>query len=420
MSDPREEAKKQAEAQARAKAKAEAAGKSPSSSSSDPKAAAAAQAAKEKAAKEQAAAKGGSSSSGSGSSSSRPSSSSSSSSSGGSSSSSSPSPKPSVATPQISANAWMSFFLFVCLCLIILQGPLGLTASAPAASLGGGWFGSSNSGGTGGWGGLPGCGMGVVMMPWCSNPVQPAIGGGGAGGGGGMGGQGGFALPGGGGGWSWYANPQQQGVQGFPGAQGMQGVPQIQNVQIQGGYDPYAGMICLYFPYLCPFVYLPMAQGQQIPNAYPYPPPPGDNSREYIRTSNGMIYEKPAKVVQVSQQLPRGRGGPYTYNQPQGPQIPYGYGIPQQNYGPPFPGGYNGIPRNQGLNMGIPPNYGTIPGQVGRIHSHPAPPPPLGAPPVSPATPINEQSPGLANLENAFYPLLVGAIALLVIFDYAT
>jgi hypothetical protein len=27
---------------------------------------------------------------------------------------------------------------------------------------------------------------------------------------------------------------------------------------------------------------------------------------------------------------------------------------------------------------------------------------------------------GLANLENAFYPLLVGAIALLVIFDYAS
>ena len=27
---------------------------------------------------------------------------------------------------------------------------------------------------------------------------------------------------------------------------------------------------------------------------------------------------------------------------------------------------------------------------------------------------------GLANLENAFYPLLVGAIALLVVFDYAS
>jgi hypothetical protein len=27
---------------------------------------------------------------------------------------------------------------------------------------------------------------------------------------------------------------------------------------------------------------------------------------------------------------------------------------------------------------------------------------------------------GLANLENAFYPLLIGAIALLVLFDYAS
>lgn len=43
---------------------------------------------------------------------------------------------------------------------------------------------------------------------------------------------------------------------------------------------------------------------------------------------------------------------------------------------------------------------------------------------VAPATPVPVLTPagaqGLASLENAFYPLLVGAIALLVIFDYAS
>ncbi|EAL22952.1 hypothetical protein CNBA7200 [Cryptococcus deneoformans B-3501A] len=178
-----------------------------------------------------------------------------------SSSSSSPTPKPSSPQPipTISANAWMSFFLFCCLILIILQGPLGLTGGGALPGVaqwaqwpnfggggggGGGWWGGWNGLSSGlGLGGAPGC-VGVMagVVPWCQPqvhqlPPQPhlvpplpqvqiqqivqnaplpphyppprqrivshqAAAGVGAQ----MGGQGGFATPEGGGGWSWYAN----------------------------------------------------------------------------------------------------------------------------------------------------------------------------------------------------------------------
>ncbi len=103
---------------------------------------------------------------------SKPSSSSSSSSSKpSSSSSSSSSSKPPTPTPYISPNAWMSFFLFCCLVLIILQGPLGLTGNGvPALPFGGG----AGFGGVGvgipnlAMGGLPGCvGFIANAVPWC-------------------------------------------------------------------------------------------------------------------------------------------------------------------------------------------------------------------------------------------------------------
>ena len=147
---------------------------------------------------------------------------SSSSSSGGSSSSSS-SANPPQATPYISPNAWMSFFLFVCLVLIILQGPLGLTGGTGVIP---------GMGDMGSWsGGLPGCnGFVAGAVPWCqpvalvapvapvmtpmmpmgqmqviqhqqppirAQPVHQ------------MGGQGLVVGPQGGGEYSWYANSQQ-------------------------------------------------------------------------------------------------------------------------------------------------------------------------------------------------------------------
>ncbi|KAE8541485.1 hypothetical protein D1P53_002846 [Cryptococcus gattii VGV] len=174
-----------------------------------------------------------------------------------SSSSSSSIPKPSSPqpVPTISANAWMSFFLFCCLVLIILQGPLGLTGGgalpgvaqwAQWPNFGGEWWTGWGGLGSGlGFGGPPGC-VGVVagMVPWCQPQVhqpppqlplnpplpqvqiqqiiqnppplppphyppprprivsyQPAAGAGSQ-----MGGQGGFSTPEGGGGWSWYVN----------------------------------------------------------------------------------------------------------------------------------------------------------------------------------------------------------------------
>lgn len=174
-----------------------------------------------------------------------------------SSSSSTSTPKPSspLPVPTISANAWMSFFLFCCLVLIILQGPLGLTGEgalpgvaqwAQWPNFGGEWWTGWGGLGSGlGLGGAPGC-VGVVagMVPWCQPQVQqsppqlpltpplpqvqiqqiiqnspplppphyppprqrivsyqPAARAGSQ-----MGGQGGFSTSEGGGGWSWYAN----------------------------------------------------------------------------------------------------------------------------------------------------------------------------------------------------------------------
>ncbi|ORY35838.1 hypothetical protein BCR39DRAFT_35741 [Naematelia encephala] len=207
------------------------------------------------------------------SSSSRPSGSSSSSG-GGSTSSSSSSPKvePPNPGPTISANAWMSFFLFCCLVLIILQGPLGLTGGTGVfPTLPG--FGMA--------GGLPGCGgLVATTVPWCAQvaPVQapapapapiiiqapqepcppaalPQ-----------MGGQGNIAGPYGGGGWSWYSNsPQPQPRyyyprerydyrQGYgyyaPPRQGYRAVQyQRPGLQVQVAGNP--GMLCWYYPYLC-------------------------------------------------------------------------------------------------------------------------------------------------------------------------
>lgn len=134
----------------------------------------------------------------------------------------------------------MSFFLFCCLVLIILQAPLGLNNFGGTSTVFGlpalPW-GSSPIGGFGGvnLGGMPGCtGMVAGYVPWCppsmpgpgmayahqmpmappqmlySNPAPQVVveasphryqrehq----------MGGQGQIATSGGGAGWSWYANP---------------------------------------------------------------------------------------------------------------------------------------------------------------------------------------------------------------------
>ena len=146
----------------------------------------------------------------------------SSSSSGGGSSSSSSAKPPPQPTPFISANAWMSFFLFCCLVLIILQGPLGLSGGTGVLPALPGFGGGANMGG------LPGCtGMVAGAVPWCQPvvpaapvfqpmnpmgpviveaasppPIQVAVPQ--------MGGQGMIAGPNGDGGYSWYANPQPQ------------------------------------------------------------------------------------------------------------------------------------------------------------------------------------------------------------------
>ena len=149
----------------------------------------------------------------------------SSSSSGGGSSSSSSAKPPPQPTPFISANAWMSFFLFCCLVLIILQGPLGLSGETGALPSLPGFRGGANMGG------LPGCtGMVAGVVPWCQAvvpaapvfqpmnpmgsviveaatppPIQVSVPQ--------MGGQGMIAGPNGAGGYSWYANPQPQAQQ---------------------------------------------------------------------------------------------------------------------------------------------------------------------------------------------------------------
>ncbi|WWC65356.1 uncharacterized protein I303_107974 [Kwoniella dejecticola CBS 10117] len=275
--------------------------------------------------------------SGSGSSS-RPSSSSSSGGSSGGSGSGSAPPQP---VPTISANAWMSFFLFCCLVLIILQGPLGLTG--PGNSLLPGFPGVPSIGGMGMGMNMPmpGC-AGVVSgyVPWCQPQPQVAQAAqpqpqfqvqqvvqnpptvyNGAGAGVNMGGQGGFASPNGGGGWSWYSNG------GGPVRQPVYHTPQQRSVQ----------------------------------------------------------YQRPGLQIQVNQA--RGGGGGGGFPQP-------GANVQSQYMGSPQTAPPQGIP------------------------IQPVPVPVTPPPPVMPASPSAIAS--INNLENAFYPLLVGAIALLVVFDYAS
>lgn len=97
-----------------------------------------------------------------------------------SSSSSSSAPAPSnpgmPQGPYISANAWMSFFLFCCLVLIILQGPLGLSSIGAGAGAGVSTFGGfGNLGWGGGLGGGVGCqGLAAGYVPWCAAPAAVA------------------------------------------------------------------------------------------------------------------------------------------------------------------------------------------------------------------------------------------------------
>ncbi|WVQ87796.1 hypothetical protein IAS59_001525 [Cryptococcus gattii] len=296
-----------------------------------------------------------------------------------SSSSSSPStPKPTSPqpVPTISANAWMSFFLFCCLVLIILQGPLGLTGggalsgvaqSAQRPNFGGEWWTGWGGLGSGlGLGGAPGC-VGVVagLVPWCQPQVhqsppqlartwplpqvqiqqivqnppplppphyppprqrivsyRPAAGAGSQ-----MGGQGGFPTPEGGGGWSWYVNGPSP---AFPGVVRQYTYP-------RGQYHP----------------------GQQ----------------------RSVQYQRPGLQLQVTT-------------------------------GPQQPGVGGNIQAQVQVQGGQP---------IRAVHPPPqqvVPCPPQAVPVHQPIGVTPDSLGGLANLENAFYPLLVGAIVLLVTFDY--
>lgn len=129
----------------------------------------------------------------------------------------------------------------------------------------------------------------------------------------------------------------------------------------------------------------------------------GGYYRQQPRQGVQVQYQRPGYQVQVN------NGGmlctyfPYTCQ----PLIPFAYALPQ-------PG--TSQPRVQVQHQGVsppptPPTIPVIPGEWilnALVDNTPGPA-------VSPQT-----TAGLANLESAFYPLLVGAIALLVIFDYAS
>ncbi|WWD08480.1 hypothetical protein V865_006592 [Kwoniella europaea PYCC6329] len=332
-------------------------------------------------------------SSSSSSSSSRPSSSSSGSGSSSlSSSSSKPSPAPQP-VPTISANAWMSFFLFCCLVLIILQGPLGLTGGNILPS-----FPTLPSFGYGyGYGGMPGCaGMVSTYVPWCQQQpvaqtvqqpsqiqvqqvVQNTPGGYGVGPGAmaapqyQMGGQGGFASPNGGGGWSWYSNAGSVGGQ---------------VVRQQSGYYPAQQRTVQY-----------QRPGLQI----------------QIDNARGGNAAVPQHVVP---QYYYNTCPTYQYQNPYQYRLPYGYTTTTTNRCTPWQ----------------PWNCNYLPNVFAYAHSLPAPPIPNViqprpvqaipavpvTPPPQPVFPPPSAIASISNLENAFYPLLVGAIALLVVFDYAS
>ncbi|WVW81011.1 hypothetical protein I302_103002 [Kwoniella bestiolae CBS 10118] len=346
-------------------------------------------------------------SSSSSSSSSRPSSSSSASGSGSSSSTSSAKPPSPQAVPNITANAWMSFFLFCCLVLIILQGPLGLTGGNILPSFG------TPSGGWGyGVGGMPGCAdMVSTYVPWCHSPppvvapqsqpqiqvqqvVQnPPAGSYGVPGVGAhqMGGQGGFASPNGGGGWSWYSNagdggvvrqqpayypPQQRTVQyQRPGLQIQvhnargNSIPQQVVPQYYDSYYPHN--TCPTSPYPYPYQYAP---GYTLPHGYGHGYASGKRCTpwqpwncNYLPNVFGYAHQIPSHSMDIG-----GNGG---------------VNIQSQHIGTSQPQAIPAIPVTP-------------------------PPQPIVPPPSAIAS--------ISNLENAFYPLLVGAIALLVVFDYAS
>ncbi|WWC92141.1 uncharacterized protein L201_007095 [Kwoniella dendrophila CBS 6074] len=342
------------------------------------------------------------------SSSSRPSSSSSGSGSSGSGGGTSP-PQP---IPVITANAWMSFFLFCCLVLIILQGPLGLTGPSnilPTFGLNG----YSNV-----VGGMPGC-IGVVSnyVPWCQQQqqqyVQPVIqpqepqaqiqvqqviqnsNGGNVIPGRAyinvppnnqMGGQGGFATPNGGGGWSWYSNSN--------------------NGQVLRPQQP------IYYQ-------------------------SGQSRRE--RT---VRYQRPGLQIQVNNARGSGGGGgvpvqqsviPYYNNRystcPNYHFHHYGHGrcTPWQPWNCQYLPNIFAYAQNtvgNGGDINIQSQHVGSSGQyqaqsLGQPQHIPVQPIPVTAPPQT-VIPPGATISSISNLENAFYPLLVGAIALLIVFDYAT
>ncbi|KAK8850411.1 hypothetical protein IAR55_004329 [Kwoniella newhampshirensis] len=375
-------------------------------------------------------------SSSSSSSSSKPSSSSSSSSSKPSSSSSSSAP-PTQPVPHISANAWMSYFLFCCLVLIILQGPLGLTGGGvlPGLTFPSSWTSSSWGGG---WGVMPGCaGLVSGVVPWCaatqpqqaavvSPPMQPSVqvqqvfqqhpppqqpvgyytGAPGyppQAGGYGMqlGGQGGFSTPGGGGGWSWYANGGRGGPQVGPALVRQPAYyvqPQQRTVQVQR-------------PGLQ--IQVSNSRGEQ-----PVPMTRAFRIRSYLTLTTRVYHTRPTYAYYVHPDgYPSGWPSIYSPNRCTASQpwlcapfrSVFAYASPDLVVLPHLDGDLRPL-GGGGMNIQSQ-DVGAAPIPV-RQHVVPVAnvPPPYPPPAIA----------GLASLENAFYPLLVGAIALLVVFDYAS
>ncbi|ORX34443.1 hypothetical protein BD324DRAFT_653220 [Kockovaella imperatae] len=253
-----------------------------------------------------------------------------------SSSSSSSSAKPPQATPYITANAWMSFFLFVCLVLIILQGPLGLTGGS---GLGNFWPGSPS------W-----CAGNLgASVPWCQTypPYPPAAG---------------------------YVAPLGKAIP-------MVGSPLSPPIAVT------------------PVIQVQQAQAPQV-----------------------IVHDQQQQMPQVGGQgiiaTPGGEGGYSWYANP--PQTPRQARVRPQ--------GVNVQYQRPGLQIQVSNGESKPVQQIQHQNGATVPLMPVAvaaAPAVAPAVPAVPVSPGsppaaLGNVENAFYPLLVGAIALLVIFDYAS
>ncbi|KIS00317.1 hypothetical protein L804_01728 [Cryptococcus deuterogattii 2001/935-1] len=279
------------------------------------------------------------------------------------SSSSTPKPSSPQSVPTISANAWMSFFLFCCLVLIILQGPLGLTGGGALPGVAQ-WAQWPNFGGEWwtGWGGL-GSGLGLGGAPG-QLPGQAR---------------------------EWEAKVVSQHLKVV--ADGVvSNQPYIHTISPQ----PSQYRCTIYQPWFC------------VPTfAYAQSYPPG---------GVGSVYEPP-------------RAYAYRYRQP------YSYVHPHRHY----QNGQHHLTHPERHAYGDATAYeyqyqqtGTgrniqaqVQGQGGQPIRAVHPPPQQAVPCPPPAVPVHppisvtpDSLGGLANLENAFYPLLVGAIALLVIFDY--